>query len=206
MIGPGCNGVIMVPREFDSAEFEEGWRFELVNDVLVVSPMPSEIEAGPNEKLMHLLLSYQEHHPQGSFLDASLPERIIKTGRNRRRPDRCMWTGYGRFPRKTDRPTVIAEFVPSGKRNRERDYVAKRKEYMNFKVKEYWIFDRFDRCLVVFTRQGGKTRRRVVKEHEIYTTPLMPGFELPVAKLLELADKWASQKKQTDESIPELWE
>ena len=73
-IGPECNGMIMSPHDFDNADFDDFWRFELVNGVLVVSPIPSPSEAGRNEGLGHLLLSYQEHHPQGSCLDASLPE------------------------------------------------------------------------------------------------------------------------------------
>ena len=32
--GPGDNGTILTPAEFDRAEFEEGWRYELINGVL----------------------------------------------------------------------------------------------------------------------------------------------------------------------------
>ena len=31
---------------------------------------------------------------------------------------------------------------------------------------------------------GGKIKSRIVREHQVYTTPFLPGFELPLAKLL----------------------
>jgi hypothetical protein len=31
----------------------------------------------------------------------------------------------------------------------------------------------------------------VVKAEETYRTPLLPGFELPLARLLKVADDWA---------------
>ena len=130
----------------DQAEFDEGWRYELVNGVLVVSPIPSDNENDPNEELGYWLRMYRDKHPQGSALDHTANEREIKTGRNRRRADRVIWAGLSRLPRKYETPTIIAEFVSYGKRNRERDYETKRKEYRAIRVKEYWVIDRFERA------------------------------------------------------------
>src|SRR5438270_10340593 len=91
--GPASAGTLMTPREFDRAEFVEGWRYELINGVLVVSPIPLESESDPNEELGRLLRNYQESHPQGGALDKTLPERTVKTKRNRRRADRVIWAG-----------------------------------------------------------------------------------------------------------------
>jgi Uma2 family endonuclease len=194
--GPGDNGILMRPREFDTADFQEGWRYELINGVLIVSPLPSESEVDPNEELGYWLRHYQETHPEGSALNLTLPERIVRTGRNRRRADRLIWAGLGRRPRKGEHPTIVAEFVSGRKRDRERDYETKRVEYMKIKViQEYWIIDRFDRCLVVFFRQGGKIRRRIIAADESYRTPVLPGFELPVGKLLALADRWGNDEE-----------
>ena len=186
--GPESNGIIMTPAEFDRADFLEGWRYELINGVLVVSPLPSEAEVDPNEELGHLLRSYQESHPHGSSLDATLPERTVRTGRNRRRADRVIWAGLGRRPRRGETPTIVAEFVSGRKRDRIRDYETKRAEYLDAGVKAYWVFDRFQRTLTVFSR--GKEKRRVVREHQIFRTDLLPGFELPLSRLFALADSW----------------
>jgi Uma2 family endonuclease len=195
--GPDDNGIVMTPREFDRADFEDGWRYELVNEVLIVSPIPSEQEVDPNEELGRLLRNYQADHPQGHALSSTLPERIVRTGKNRRRPDRVIWAGLGRLPRPNETPTVIAEFVSPGKRNRERDYEQKRDEYLAIQVKEYWIIDRFQRIMTVFSKRAGKIKKSIVHEGQQYQTPLSPGFSLDLARLLAVADRWARRESET---------
>src|SRR6267154_2149207 len=86
VLGPDSAGIILTP-----AEFEDGWRYELIYGVLLVTPVPLESEADPNEELGHLLRSYRENHPEGKALDKTLPDRYVKTGDNRRKPDRMIW-------------------------------------------------------------------------------------------------------------------
>jgi Uma2 family endonuclease len=89
----------------------------------------------------------------------------------------------------SDAPTIVVEFVSHGKRDYERDYILKRAEYSEIGIAEYWIIDRFRRQLTVM-RQGVRSGdEEVVDEGEVYTTPLLPGFELPLAQLLALADR-----------------
>ncbi len=195
--GPRSAGITMTPAEFDRAEFVDGYRYELINGVLVVSPIPSVQERGPNEKLAQWLLNYQESHPQGSALNWTLPEQNIRTPMNRRRADRLIWAGLGRPARLRDTPTIIVEFVSSGKRNRIRDYEEKRDEYLALGVREYWVIDRFQRTLTVFTPAGARFKARVLSEKQTYTTKLLPGFELPLGKLLAVAD--ASPEDPDDE-------
>jgi Uma2 family endonuclease len=196
IFGPESNGILMTPEEFDCADFEDGWRYELINGVLIVSPLPLINEADPNEELGYLLRSYKDIHPEGAALDFTVGERNIKTGRNRRRADRVIWAGLGRLPRRGEHPTIIAEFPSSRKRDRERDYDAKRKEYQRIKVKEYWIIDRFQHHMTVFARTNGKYRTQVIHKNEVYRTPLLPGFELRVARLFALADRWSDDQPE----------
>lgn len=187
-LSPELAGTLMTPEEFDAAEdCEEGYVYELINGVLVVSPPPLEGERGPNDDLGYLLRSYQEHHPQGSALDLTLPESLIRTRTNRRRADRAIWTGLGRTPNiRKDPPTIAVEFVSEAKRDRERDYIAKRDEYMTVGQEEYWIIDRFRRRMTVVRRNQPDV---VVGANDIYRTPLLPGFELPLKRLLDVADE-----------------
>jgi Uma2 family endonuclease len=181
--GPGSAGIQMTTREFDRAEFEEGARYELINGVLIVSPIPSENERDCNGELDYLLRLYRDAHPQGSCMNRTLAEQTVKTKHNRRRADRVIWASLGRRPRKEENPSIVAEFVSEGKRDRDRDYKDKRDEYIEIGVDKYWIIDRFKRTMTVYSWQGGKLRKRVLQENQIYTTPLLPGFELPLAKL-----------------------
>jgi Uma2 family endonuclease len=194
--GPDANGSMITPAEFDAAEFEEGWRYELINGVLIVTPIPLENETDPNEELGRLLRNYAAERPQGTALNATLPERTVKVNDNRRRADRVIWAGLGRRPRRGERPTIIVEFVSRRSRDRRRDYVTKRDEYLSIGVKEYWVIDRFTRTMSVMTRARGKNRVRVVKEEQVYKTDLLPGFELPLARLLALADSWADDESE----------
>src|SRR5271155_3261542 len=98
-LGPEANGILMTPLEFDRADFADGWRHELINGVLIVTPIPLEGEVDPNEELGHMLRTYRDRHPKGKALDATLAERNVETGANRRRVDRLIWAGLGRVPR-----------------------------------------------------------------------------------------------------------
>jgi len=197
--GLESNGILMTPEEFDGdqEDFDPDWDYELINGVLIVSPIPLEQEVDPNEELGYLLRSYQEHHPRGKALDKTLPERYVRFGRNRRKPDRVLWVGLGRLPRKGETPTIVVEFVSSRKRDRDRDYKSKRDDYQKAKVQEYWIIDRFQRTMTVHVLESGKYKVKVVPAEENYRTKLLPGFELPLAKLLKLADDWNKSEKST---------
>ena len=157
--------------------------------------LPSRKERDPNEELGYLLRHYQHSHPQGSSLDLTCPRRRIETKQNRRRADRAIWAGLGRDPEEGEAPTIMAEFVSSGKVNQDRDYVAKRAEYREIGVREYWVIDRFRRTMTVYNFSGESDQERVIPENQNYETPLLPGFELPLARLLKLADRWAKKRR-----------
>jgi Uma2 family endonuclease len=182
----------MTPEEFDAVtEYDELYRYELIEGVLVVSPSPDRAERDPNEELGFLLRYYMYHHPQGGTLDLTLSEETVKPGRNRRRADRAIWAGLGRPPGRDETPTILVEFVSEGRSNRTRDYEAKQAEYLRLGVREYWVFDRFERSMTVW-RRGPRSARAtctVLREADTYRTPLLPGFELPLSRLLAAADR-----------------
>ena len=197
ILGLESAGVLMTPEEFDAIEeYDENYRYELVNGVLVVNPIPLPEETGPNELLGYLLLDYREHHPQGSALDGTLPQQYVRTRTSRRLADRLIWTGLSRVPSpRRDLPTIAVEFVSAGRRNRQRDYVDKRLEYLEAGITEYWIIDRFQRTLTVIHNRPAGPEERVITEPATYQTPLLPGFELPLARLLAAADQQAQAEQ-----------
>jgi len=102
-----------------------------------------------------------------------------------------IYAGLGRPPREAETPSIVVEFVSAGKRNLIRDYEEKRDEYLALGVREYWIIDRFARRLTVYRQTSTSSVKLVVGEGDVYTTPLLPGFELPLDRLLGRADLWA---------------
>lgn len=187
-VGPELNGMTMTPEEFDAIEeWEPGYRYELVHGVLIVNPPPDVGERKPNGELEYWLLTYRDTHPQGFPLDDTVGEQTVVTTACRRRADRAIWAGLGRLPDYDhDVPTITIEFVSNSSRDRRRDYLEKRQEYAEVGVREYWIIDRFRRAMTVFF---GMEREQLVREGEVYTTPLLPGFELPLSQLLQIADR-----------------
>jgi Uma2 family endonuclease len=193
VLGPESAGMLMTPEEFDEVtEYDDGFRYELIRGVLVVTPIPAEAEAGPNDELGAMLRQYQREHPQGAVLDETLPERYIRTSSGRRRADRVIWIGLARRPDPTvDIPAIAIEFVSASRRDRRRDYMEKRLEYQQIGVVEHWIVDRFDRRMIVYRNVPQRASEVIVTELDTYQTPLLPGFELPLARLLAVADRWA---------------
>jgi len=198
-LGLDSAGVMMTPEEFDAIgedEYDENYRYELINGVVVVSPLPSPEETGPNELLGHYLLLYKETHRRGKSLDWTLPQQYVFLKRTRRIADRLIWTGLGRQPnRRSDLPSIAVEFVSRGRRSQKRDYVDKRKDYSKAGIKEYWIIDRFQRTMTVIRYKSTGEEVIVIRDNETYEPPFLPGFKVPLADILAAADRIAASEE-----------
>jgi len=184
------NGMSMSPEEFDAIEdWDPAYEYELIRGVVIVNPIASEGEADPNCELGMTLRAYQVLMPQGRCLDKTLQERYVYLpDGSRRKADRLIWAGLDRRPHpKKEPPTIVVEFVSRAARDRKRDYDEKRQEYLGIGVKEYWVIDRFRRLMTVFRPDGAEQQ---IGEQEVFHTPLLPGFELPLHRLLALSDEW----------------
>jgi Uma2 family endonuclease len=192
----GSNGLLMSLEEFESLtedDCDPRYRYELINGVVIVNPPPGDFEIDANDELGHLLRIYQAT-PQGKVLDKTLFEREVRTRVGIRRVNRALWIGFGRSIRsKRDRATILVEFVSWGKRAALRDYQEKRDEYLEMGAKEYWVIDRFRRTMTVYYQPPANPAERVVKENEVYTTPLLPGFVMPLKRIIELASQYSDE-------------
>lgn len=195
-LGPLDAGMPLTLDEFDEARFEKGYRYELLHGVLVVTPPALEEERDANEELGHWLRNDQDSHPEGRALDLTLPEQNIRTTTQNRRCDRAIWTGLRRRPRtrgpvrSRDLPSILVEFPSSRPADQRRDYEEKRVEYRDLGIQEYWIIDRFQRAMTVYSWRGSRWVKRTIAEGDLYRTPLLPGFELDLARLLAVSDKY----------------
>ena len=129
-------------------------------------------------------------------MDKTLTERYVPSRHsNRRRADRLIWAGLGRVPIvEKDVPAIVVEFVSRSKADWLRDYVVKREEYLESGVCEYWVIDRFRSTMTVFKASPAEPTEQVFDATAIYRTPILPGFELPLARLFVVADSWKGPK------------
>jgi Uma2 family endonuclease len=94
-----------------------------------------------------------------------------------------------------DLASIAVEFVSAGRRNRQRDYVDKREEYREAGIGEYWIIDRFQRTMTVIRNLPTGQEELVIGENQTYQSPLLPGFEVPLTRLLAAADRRAQAEQ-----------
>lgn len=196
LISHTCAGLRMTPAEYRAhTNWERGYRYELIQGVLVVNPPPPPSHQVPNDVLGWLLRSYQESHPEGKALDETWPDFEVTLESGYRIADRVIWCGLGRRPDvDTDTPAILIEFVSEGLSQWRRDYELKRDEYLAIGIKEYWVFDRFARTMTIFQLSSAGPIAQVLGENEVVRTPLLPGFELPLAKLLACSDGWPRRR------------
>lgn len=181
--GPDSNGRMLTAEEFDAIEnWTPGYQYELIHGVLIVNPPPDFAERGPNDELGYLIRHYRQSHPNGRCVDATAFEQTVRVGENRRRCDRAIWIGLGRLPdERVDVPRIVIEFPCRRMRDRQRDYVVKRRESAEAGIAEYWILDLRQRRFVV---HRGLTESLELGGGDIYESPWMPGFRLSIDALL----------------------
>lgn len=105
-------------------------------------------------------------------------------------PD-LVWIGHARLERGLGddgklhaAPELVVELLASGTANERRDRETKLKLYARWGVEEYWIVAWRARALEVYRRAGGRLAlAATLAEADTLTSPLLPGFALPLADL-----------------------
>jgi Uma2 family endonuclease len=194
-IGPADHGRTMTLDEFEEADFEEGYRYELARGVLEVSEIPGEVHGVIAWLLLSGISDYQRQHPGviyrvggGSEYRFRLP--VMQSGRH---PDVAVtlrntprdWRGFRRA-------SMAFEVVSKGAKSRERDYVTKRAEYLAYGLLEYWIVDPWEKMVTVLVRDGDSWREQVYRDDQLAEGLVLPGFTIRVS------DLWAEIEDEED--------
>ena len=77
-------------------------------------------------------------------------------------------------------PEIVFEIVSPGNDAHDRDYVEKRNDYEQAGVQEYVIVDRFEHRVTVLRRDGETFVESTLQDDDEYTSPLLPGLEIPL--------------------------
>lgn len=84
----------------------------------------------------------------------------------------------------TGAPELIVEVLSPGQQNEMRDTQAKLKLYATQGVQEYWIVDwRLQQIAVYRREQAQLSLTATLLSSDVLTSPLLPGFACPVARL-----------------------
>lgn len=189
-IGPTDRGRRLTLAEFQDAEWQPGYLYELARGVVVVTRIPN----GRHWQIVHntheLFSIYLRDHPGlirriGHGSDARYISPAFQSDRH---PDiailfRQAPTGHEGTPL----PVLGVEVVSRGKRARRRDYEEKREEYLAIGLREYWIVDPEERRVTVLVRREAEGilswEERAFGGDDAIAGELLPGFAGTVADL-----------------------
>jgi Uma2 family endonuclease len=193
-IGPADRNRRMSLAEFDHAEAQEGYLYELSRGVIIVSDVPDPRHLAQVDEITQQLADYRRRHHGviHRVAGGSDCKILLRDLESERHPDIAVYKTPP--PRNGDlwaswKPELVIEVVSPG--SEERDYVWKRGEYLDFGVREYWIVDHQRREVLVLRRRGPQWTERIVTDSERCTTRSLPGFELDVAAVFREADRAA---------------
>jgi len=189
-IGPADHGREVSEYEAEHAEYAEGYRYELIEGGYYVSPQPHFFEHRLESWLRRKLERYSEASPESLGWVANkarvfVPDRRKPTAPE---PDLALYAeNLGLLTGDIDweqlEPFLVVEVLFAS--DPEKDLVRNVELYWQVpSIAEYWIVDgrgHPDEPTLIARRRG--TKRWIVAEvpfGEIYTTPVLPGFELIV--------------------------
>lgn len=164
---------------------DDGRRRELVEGEEHVSPQPTVRHQRVVARLLARLGSYVEEHGGGEVFVAV---DVLLSDVDVVRPDLAFvaeaHAGRVRQHGVVGAPDLVVEVLSEG--HRRHDELRKRRLYERFGVGEYWIVDPELELVKVYRRGGESFEPKVEWSREAgdaLSTPLVPGFELPLALL-----------------------
>jgi Uma2 family endonuclease len=172
--------------DFEHAEVQEGYLYELGRGVIVVSDVPKPKHMRVVLAARNQLIAYQFANPGEVYAVASGAECkvLLAQLQSERHPDIALY----KTPPPEDNnpwpiwiPELVVEVVSLS--SKVRDYEEKPDEYLGFGVKEYWIIDPEQRKMLALRRFQGSWREKAVSASGKYKTSLLPGFQLDLGKV-----------------------
>jgi Uma2 family endonuclease len=178
-------------EEFESADAQEGFRYEIIHGRLEVSPIPDL----PHERLLKwlgkILDAYTEGHPE-VINQVFGPARVfvpdIEEGVTAPEPDLACYHDFPlHLPEEAVHwqdvsPLVVVEVISPD--NADKDLTRNVPLYLRVpSIREYWIVDPRESygcpTLTVYRRRGSRWQNPIrVRAGGTYTTRLLPGFSL----------------------------
>ncbi len=195
-IGPEHAGTHFTADEFERLPGRAGYRYELIEGVLHVSPVPRPIHARLARRLLNLLEAYCKPDGEPAFPEILAPARILvdndPEATTNPEPDIA---AYLEFPAETPatyegiEPALVVEVVSPGGHNK--DYGRNPELYERVAgIMEYWVVDPTrggERpAMTVYRRQarGGEFERVDIEPGGVYESSHWPGLRVDLGLVM----------------------
>ena len=174
------NGVRMTADEFFDLP-DDGYRYELVQGVVVMSPSPKPRHQLVATEILRQLANYLHARRIGRVL----PDTDVHLGRDVAgkdfvyRPD-ILFILAERWRIENNRlvgpPDLAVEVVSPG--SRRFDSQTKKEDYERFGLREYWLVDPERRSMTFYRRDDQGRFVEALIDGDVFRSEAVPGFEL----------------------------
>lgn len=168
----------------DYARLPDDHRYEVIDGELFLTPAPTPYHQMVKLRIEKILLDHVEHGGLGQILDA--PCDVVLSEFDVLQPD-IFFISSGRLGTIgekyiSDAPDLVVEVLSPGTRRRDR--ILKARRYALFGVREMWIADPDRKTIEVFVNADGGFRRDAIHGgSDVLRSPLLPGLEIPLARV-----------------------
>jgi Uma2 family endonuclease len=186
-VTPGTTPVVKLTYEDFLLFPDDGKRHELIDGEHYVTPSPNMKHQRVSGNIHLLIASWLETHPVGRVFYAPLD--VVFSAFDVVEPDLLYLSNQRLAEVATPAnvrgtPEIVIEIASRG--TRKRDETIKRRLYERTGVSEYWMVDPEVDVVRVYLREANGFGRAVERSREAgdtLTTPLLPGLELPLARI-----------------------
>jgi Uma2 family endonuclease len=192
-IGPQDHGRRMTLDEFEFAEAQEGYLYELSRGVVTVSDVPNRKHALEVNEARRQIFDYWSRGRDAiqAVLGGHECKLLVPPLESERHPDLSIYL----TPAPDDDsdeiwrhwlPEIVIEVLSLSSAYRDR--VEKREEYFRIGMREYWMIDLEKRQMLALRRGNGDWIEQVIEPPDVYRTELLPGFEFSVGAVFAAAE------------------
>ncbi len=163
-----------------------GRRYEIIDGELFVTPSPRRAHQNVVTQLSYYLVEFVKREERGRVYVA--PFDVVFSLHDVVEPD-ILYVSKERASVLTEKnvqgaPDLVVEVLSIT--TAEIDRTTKLKLYARYGVQEYWLIDPEESTAEVYRRKGrGFARVANLQPTDSLTTPLLPGFSVPLHKLSE---------------------
>ncbi|AFY36847.1 protein of unknown function DUF820 [[Leptolyngbya] sp. PCC 7376] len=183
-----ANAVRWTVQDLEVMPDDSGWkRYEVIDGELFTTLAPSIWHQSAAGQLLVALANWSKNSGSGRTLmspgvvfspeDAVIPDLVWVADQHLK--NRINENGHF-----TVTPELVVEVLSKGENYENWDRVTKRKFYSIHGVREYWIVDWRQKTIEVYRRNQAQLELVcTLLEDDILTSPLLPEFEVAIAKV-----------------------